>query len=209
MVTSRTMAGLEKTGPEKTGPKNNGFKTRGLVLRAKRDGSIRMIRECKNTLTDRKRAVFLNHVAATCNVRYSAEMVGVATTVLYAARRREPEFAEQWRAAIHMGYDRLEALMVERALNPLRLPVGSGEGGAPPPADALDIDPELAFRLLTMHRKYVTGQMRGAGPKLRRATEDETDAAILKKLRVLRTRLANETVANETVANEAVTNDRP
>lgn len=171
--------------------------TKDLIVSAKCDGTIRMIRICKNTLTDTKRAIFLDHVAATCNVRYSADMVGVATTVLYAARRRDPEFAEQWRSAIHMGYDRLEALLVERALSPRLLPLGAGEVGVKPPSDTLDIDPDLAIRLLAMHRKYVTSGVRHVRQISKQASEAETDAAILKKLRVLRIRVDNDASADD------------
>lgn len=161
----------------------------GLNVCARSDGTIRMVRERRYTLTDTKRAIFLDHVAATCNVRYSAEKIGVVTTALYAARRRDPEFAEQWRAAIHMGYDRLEALLVERALSPRLLPLGAGKVGVPPPSDTLDVDPDLALRLLSMHRKYVVTGTRQVVQKTKQASEAETDAAILKKLRVLRIRV--------------------
>ncbi len=171
--------------------------TAGLIISAKRDGTIRLIREGRYTLTDTKRAIFLDHVAATCNVRYSAEKIGVATTALYAARRRDPEFAEQWRSAIHMGYDRLEALLVQRALSPRLLPLGAGKVGVPPPSDTLDIDPDLALRLLSMHRKYVISGTRQVVPKSKQASEAETDAAILKKLRVLRIRVDNDASADD------------
>lgn len=164
----------------------------GLSVCAGSDGTIRMVRDGRYTLTDTKRAIFLDHVAATCNVRYAAEKVGVVTTALYAARRRDPEFAEQWRAAIHMGYDRLEALLVQRALSPRLLPLGAGKVGVPPPSDTLDIDPDLALRLLSLHRKYVVTGTRQVVQKTKQASEAETDAAILKKLRVLRIRVDND-----------------
>jgi hypothetical protein len=164
----------------------------GLSVCARSDGTIRMVRDGRYTLTDAKRAIFLDHVAATCNVRYAADMVGVVTTALYAARRRDPEFAAQWRAAIHMGYDRLEALLVQRALCPRLLPSGAGEVGVPPPSETLDIDPDLALRLLSMHRKYVVTGTRQVVQKTKQASEAETDAAILKKLRVLRIRVDND-----------------
>lgn len=134
--------------------------------------------------TDRKRGLFLDHLAATCNIRRSAAAAGMPEHGVYALRRRDPEFAEQWWAAIDASRARLESLAIEHA-GGSSVPIGETEIADPP---AFDLDKTL--RVLAYHRARSAGPPpRRSGPKLRRADESETDAAILKGLKALRKRL--------------------
>lgn len=142
--------------------------------------------------TKKARRSFLDHLAATCNVTASAAAAGLHWSGAYALRGRDPEFAEQWRAALETGYARLEAMLMQRAAR------GSddeepGEGPGPdqPPPDPARMDTELALNLLRMHRAPLNGSQRKASNR-RSAGQKELVAALLKLLRVLRRRLEKE-----------------
>jgi hypothetical protein len=59
---------------------------------------------------------FLTALAGTCNVRMAAEAVGTSTTSAFARRRLDPGFARAWAQALEIGYVRLEAALVQRAI---------------------------------------------------------------------------------------------
>lgn len=127
--------------------------------------------------TDRQRTLFLDMLATTCNVRKSAEAAGVSNVSVYRWRRADPAFAEQWRAALLTGYDRIEAALIRRALTVL------GEEGDT--VDRGNFDVEDALRLLHNHRSWERRPSETRVRAVRRATEAETDAAILKQLAAL------------------------
>ncbi|RYD63816.1 MAG: hypothetical protein EOP58_10740, partial [Sphingomonadales bacterium] len=62
--------------------------------------------------TAKMRASFLDHLAATCNVKASAEFIGVDPVSVYALRRRDARFTEAWGEALALGYEMLETLLV-------------------------------------------------------------------------------------------------
>lgn len=127
------------------------------------------------------KAAFLDHLAATCNVSEAAEAIGVEPCSVYVLRRRDPAFRAGWSEALMQGYEMLETQLVGHAL--------SG-GGARTMANGDvartgGIDVELAMRLLGQHRAAMAGKPFRGGPKLHTATREETNTAILKKLRAL------------------------
>lgn len=137
---------------------------------------------------DRKRRkTFLNTLAATCNVALSAAAAGVCGSTVYDARRRDPAFAALWQEALAIGYERLEAALMARAL---------GTDGAVPadfgdadPATILpegEIDTQLGMQLLARHRAAAQGKPRAARPAVHVATAEETTATLVKKLAILR-----------------------
>ncbi|PAX07000.1 hypothetical protein [Sphingomonas lenta] len=128
---------------------------------------------------------FLDHLAATCNVRGAAREVGVHPRSVYNLRRKDPAFTRAWGEALLLGYEVLETRLVGCAL------AGAREDGAPcvPDADRPEMDEPvepldraLALHLLKSHRGHLLGRRAVGGPKPRRATPEETDAAILRKL---------------------------
>ncbi|MHA6718779.1 hypothetical protein ACX40Y_04940 [Sphingomonas sp. RS6] len=139
--------------------------------------------------TKARRTRFLDVLAATCNVTTASRQIGVSTASAYRLRRRDPHFAELWRAAILTGYDRLEEQLLRAAgaegtVNDIE--PGSSEAVPPP------VDLKLAMELLRHHRGAVGGparRPRGATP---RATREEAEAALLKKLDAVEKRLARE-----------------
>lgn len=135
--------------------------------------------------TKARRETFLDHLAATCNVRLSTAAAGMQTSSAYALRRRDPEFAALWRAALLTGYDRLEEMLLQMALQP----VNAVEAGDPEDIDMGAFDARLAIDLLGKHRAAAEGRTRGRGGAHRRASEEEVNAALTKRLDGLARRL--------------------
>lgn len=127
---------------------------------------------------------FLDHLAATCNVGEAAAVAGIRIEALYRRRRRDPAFVAEWHAALLLGYEMLETLLVGHALagGGERIETGTAIGG---------IDREMAFRLLTVHRNALVGKPVKGGLPRRAGSRQETDAAILKKLDALAKRRAD------------------
>lgn len=132
-----------------------------------------------------RREAFLNTLAATCNVRMAIEAAGVWRTTVYDARRRDAAFAALWQEALTIGYERLEAALLARAM---------GTDGSAPDFNFSDpeailpegkIDTALGMQLLGRHRAAVQGKPRATRP-VHVATAEETTAALIKKLAVLR-----------------------
>jgi len=140
--------------------------------------------------TRARRALFLAEFAATCNTRASAAKAGMSERSVRALCRRDPQFAALCEEALQDGYRRLEAELLARALgeqpddeNPL-----PAECEPQPPSPRFD--PQMAVKVL---------QLRNAGASARghdrrgrvfvRATQEETDAALMKKLEAVERRL--------------------
>lgn len=128
--------------------------------------------------TKKMRATFLDHLAATCNVKQAAEAIGVEPCSVYLLRRREPAFADAWGEALALGYEMLETQLVGHALaggDPNGVLDNAAETRAGP------ISVELALKLLTLHRDR-EGKPRRGGPKPKYAKPEDTDAVLLAKL---------------------------
>ncbi len=162
-------------------------------------GRVQLRAVRKDGWTAEKRAAFLDNIAATCNVAASAQLVGLGEPAAYRLRRRDPEFAEQWRVALEAGFDRLQAMLIERAMGPLNVHIGDT-----PMPDVATMDTELAMRLVEHHRRTIAGvPKRRGGPAPTRATEEETNAALLKRLKILHKRNQKEAADAEHCNNGA------
>ena len=165
----------------------NGNKGRPQVRPVRRDG-----------WTAAKRGAFLDHIAATCNVTAAAQLVGMGHSGAHKLRRIDPEFSAQWGIALEAGFDRLQAMLIERAMGPMRVEIGET-----PMPDVSTMDTELAMRLLEHHRRTIAGApKRRGGPAPSRATEEETNAELLKRLKILHKR-------NQKEAADAKNCDQP
>lgn len=130
--------------------------------------------------TRTRECAFLDHLAATCNVTAACKAASISVCVAYGRRRRDPVFAGAWRAALLTGYDVLEAKLLARA--------GAATDHALRGLDDDNFDAELALRLLTHHGSRMRAQATGTAKpqnRVKRATPEETDAAILKQLAAL------------------------
>lgn len=141
-------------------------------------------------ISQRKREDFIAHLSETCNISLSAERVGVATKTFYRIRQRDAAFAAEWQAALETGYRRLEMGLVQAALAVVEgRGAGEdegGEGAARPVIEPMTM--EQALRLMGRHEESVRSggfrsNRRTRGPV---PTSEETDAAILKRLAILR-----------------------
>ncbi len=124
------------------------------------------------------RETFFNTLAETCNITASAEAAGVKSQSVYELKRKDESFAEEWRAALTCGYEVLETRLVGLALD-------ANEGCTIDNGPHGSIDTDLALRMLTQHRNALGGRARGGGSPIRRATREETDEAILKKIEMM------------------------
>jgi len=131
------------------------------------------------------RAGFLDHLAATCNVRGAARVIGVDPKAVYLLRRRDPAFAACWQEALALGYEMLETQLVGHAL-------AGDESSDLAESKDIAMGPNsvaLALTLLKVHRD-APGKPRRHGPLKRYATSEETDAVLMTKLAQLEARRA-------------------
>lgn len=140
--------------------------------------------------TAERRATFLDHLAATCNVTRATRAAGMGNNSVYALRQRDETFAAQWRAALSAGYERLEAMLIERATLGVRAESAEALLGEAPVPDPATMDIELAKWLLSRHGAREGGKPRAPGGRVTRATEAETDAALVRQLKALGKRAA-------------------
>jgi len=138
---------------------------------------IQVVRPGKRKLFGRAaQAVFLEWLAATCNVKWSAEMAGFNYKTVLRHRMTDPHFAEGWDRAVRQGYARLEAQQLETKRK--EAPIGiEGDWDAP---EMDPIDPLIAIQLLREPRKQ------GRRPTV--ATNAEVRAALEKRLRAFHAR---------------------
>ncbi|WP_420606241.1 hypothetical protein [Novosphingopyxis sp.] len=158
---------------------------RGLPLQRRR---VR-----KDGWTDKRRTMFLNALADSCNVKLSAQAAGRSAHTAYKLRDRDPEFAAHWQAALRIGYERLETALLRRAL---RL-TGAHESndGEWAPDDApdqggsalfADMTVSQAMDLLSRHKANVAAGG-GANINVRHIpTSDEVDELIIDRIAVLK-----------------------
>lgn len=160
----------------------------GSEIRRAASGKPVLSRCRSNKFSARVRKAFLIHLSATCNVSASAKAAGCSEGIVYYWQKADPDFAEACDHALEAGYKQLQHLLLQRALrggdaNKLT----EADYGAMP--DPSNIDTELALKLLALHqRRVTTGVRHGGGAKRRKATREETDAAIIRRLKVLRIR---------------------
>ncbi len=183
-------SGLEGPGTPRCAGPLCGSKAVDDITICKRTGQ-RQRSKRSESFSARKRQRFLDALALACNVNAASDYAGIGRTTPYRWRARDPHFARQWQDALATGYDRLETLVLEHGgagvplepANPER--VKTDDAHAPPPFDF-----ERALRVLALYRKQrhdLPGRRSGALPK--RATREETNAALLKALTAAKKRL--------------------
>jgi hypothetical protein len=145
---------------------------------------VRKVR--RGGFTDEKRQVFLDHLAACSNVTRSAAAAGVSVVTVNYHRRRDPVFAQQCEEALAIGYQSLEASMLERAARGGHYEPGPDAEAAPGPES---LDTALGLHLLQLRDRPIGRRTGKAGYAPKRASEKELDEAILAQLDVLARRL--------------------
>ncbi|HTU12597.1 MAG TPA: hypothetical protein VMG08_17030 [Allosphingosinicella sp.] len=151
----------------------------GTILRAGGKDGPQLIASRGKRWTDAAEELFLDRLAASCNVTLSAKACGFSREAIYARRRREPRFAQRWDEALRIGYPRLEAALVEAAVNTM-------EGRPPDPASPIPpMSARDAIAVLKLHQDRVHGTGRRPGWRGRPRSLAEVKASILKKLAAL------------------------
>lgn len=143
---------------------------------------VQLAKARKNGWTKTRRAAFLAELAQSCNVARAHAAAGMGRGSAYLLRRRDPEFAAQWQQALEAGYERLEMALLRRA----REAVGDL---------VLDEDAEPVGRMTVTQAIDFMGKHRASvargGARKRRppprevATQEETDAALLKRIEMV------------------------
>lgn len=151
----------------------------GTRMRYGENGRGKLISTGGAQWSDEAEEQFFNALAASCNVKRSAEQVGFSVYTVYYQRRTRPEFAARWQAALDQGYARIEMALVEAAADTL---------------DGVAFDPERpiprmtidqAMRLIDRYGRLNRGESRGPGRPPRRRTLDEVRASIIRKLEAI------------------------
>ena len=130
------------------------------------------------------RKLFLEHVAATCNVTASAAAAGVTPQCVYQARMRDEGFRAGWVTAIEQGYARLEARALAEAC-PAAVSAIDGDLIV----DEGPIDRELTWFLLREHKKAIAGIARAPAPVLASAPWAAVEAYFIKRLKAMKVRI--------------------
>ncbi len=161
----------------------------------------------------RRRRVFLEWFAATCNARLSCEKAGITQRTAYRHRREDSAFAEAWEEALQQGYAAVEASLVADALrgfvqsddwdgdekDEAEGPLHHPADGSPPHPRLRGDREELTFeQRMAVLREYRRSDG-GGGPRAqgkatpvagRVATAEEVEAALIKRLKNFAVRVA-------------------
>jgi hypothetical protein len=135
----------------------------------------------------RRREVFLEWFAATCNARLAAAKAGVAYQTVFKHRMKDEEFARRWDAALAQGYARLEARVVlEVGGGVPPLPAQAAPGSSPGlrranEDESVPFDPLLAIAVLREQKRNVHGRTPKAQRTTARAASNKEIAEALAK----------------------------
>lgn len=155
-----------------------------------------------NLFDDRKKAVFLEWFAATCNVTLSAEKAGVCYQTVYKHRRKDTAFAEGWDEALAQGYAALEAGLLADAIAKELAGADAAEGQSDaPPASPLSFEQRMAllkeYRRVDGRGPRAVGKHRPVPPHI--ASPAEAEAALIKRLKHFALRVAEADAEGRTV----------
>jgi hypothetical protein len=141
-----------------------------------------------NGWTVARRQAFLEELAASCNVERARKAAGMASSGVYRLRQREPLFAEQWQAALELGYERLEMALLRRAIEAVEGLTLDPDDEARQPVEKMTVAEAMA--VLRQHRASVDGSTaRRLRPGARQvATQQEVDAILIQRIRMVKRR---------------------
>jgi hypothetical protein len=101
--------------------------------------------------TAEKQEQFVARLADTANVSASLAETGMSQAGLYKLRKRSAAFRAAWDEALDLGYARVEAMLLDRALNGRRRVLREGVVVE----EFVECSDSLALSLLSQHRKRV------------------------------------------------------
>lgn len=103
----------------------------------------------RNEWTKAKEEAFFTALAETCNVKHAAQAAGMSVAGAYLKRKRDAAFRAGWADAIATAYQRLELVMLDRALNGTEKIVIRKDGSE---ERMREYPNQIALHLLKMHR---------------------------------------------------------
>jgi hypothetical protein len=185
-------AEAERRLPAGTGEQVGAGAGAGEVLVASNNRRLMQSRRMRNVRFDeRRKAIFLDGFARSCDLIASAAAAGVCERTVYNHIRSDPAFAQAFQAALEEGYRWLEAEAVRRRLEAqarLRAAIEEArESGAPLPVAEEGVEFDRTMKLLDRwHRRGGGLGWREVGHGHRRRwTFEEAIAALDKKMRSL------------------------
>ena len=135
--------------------------------------------------TKKKRAAFLDALAATCNVTTSAQAAGVHKSTAQRLRRRDPAFASLWEDAIRIGTERLREAVLAYSLGQLDLDENPDGERSEEPAKPFDVQ-QACRSLETIARiEARAGDARRGGGRPGYATDAEVTRLLIERLDAL------------------------
>ena len=158
------------------------------VIRRAINGKTQVIRSPgRKRWSQKAERVFLETLAATCNVTAAAEAAGFSTVAIYRRRKLWPGFAAEWAACVEHGYARLETALIDRASDSLRREAIGGDRVGPA------VGFEQGLNLLRLHRAEVRGGKPQRYDARARAPDIEAvRASILRKIEAVERAVARE-----------------
>ncbi|MCL6679913.1 hypothetical protein LZ519_11395 [Sphingomonas sp. RG327] len=124
-----------------------GRKSKELVVAGGARPIVRKARRREWTRAREKQ--FLSALSETCNVTVAAEAAGISLTAAYVRRKKVAAFRAGWAEAIATAYQRLELVMLDRALNGTEKIVVRKDGSE---ERMREYPNQIAMHLLKMHR---------------------------------------------------------
>ena len=100
----------EKDGNKGLGAGRDMAKRPLVAQRGVRGAQLRTPR--KDGWTEKRRRMFIETLAATCNVSEAARVAGMNQSTAYSLKGRDAGFAREWAKALSIGYAELEALLL-------------------------------------------------------------------------------------------------
>lgn len=171
-------------------------------------GPLQRRKPRENGWTGARRKTFLEELAASCNVERARKAAEMGSSGVYRLRQRDPLFAEQWQAALALGYERLEMALLRRAIEAVEgLTLDAADEAMQP---VVQMSVAEAMAVLRQHRASVEGgQRRGRRPQGRHvATQQEVDAILIQRIRMVKRRRALRHRDGNVVALPAAKADR-
>lgn len=128
-------------------------RTRGgePIVRRARGGKLQLRLALPGQMTRAAEQAFFRALSATANVRLSAAAAGVSKTIIYRRRNRDEAFRREMRAALDIGYNRLELAMIEAVS--MQMPNDDWQANDPPPIPPMTA--AEALQLVALHRNAI------------------------------------------------------
>jgi phage terminase small subunit len=156
-----------------------GRKSKELVVAGGARPIVRKARRREWTRAREKQ--FLTALSETCNVTVAAEAAGISLTAAYVRRKKVAAFRAGWAEAIATAYQRLELVMLDRALNGTEKIVVRKDGSE---ERMREYPNQIAMHLLKMHRDSAMEAIEEPAE----AEIEEVRERLFKKLQRLRNR---------------------